>query len=250
MNIQTLLYPDWAAPSHVHAFTTTRLGGQSLFPYDTNNLGMHVGDCPDAVIRNRSHLKDTHQLPREPVWLNQTHGTYCVDIDTESTRDADAAMTSSPNRVLAILTADCLPVIICNQAGTEIAAIHAGWRGLLNGVIENTIARLKSPRESLMAWLGPANCARCYETGSEVREAFLQKDPDAACAFEPIEGGTTWLADMPQLASRVLFQQGLSAVHFSHRCTMEEKNTFYSYRRESQTGRMATLIWFNSCSGT
>ena len=238
---------NWPAPSHVKALTTTRKHGHSKAPYDHNNLALHVGDHSEDVQANRHELITSLQLPKEPEWLIQTHSTDCVLVDKEMSRHADAAITKEPNCVLAIMTADCLPILLCNQQGTEIAAIHAGWRGLVNGVIENTLAQLKSHPNELMAWIGPSICQACYEVDDAVRRPFLVKHPFAKGGFKPSlsfsNDGAKWLANLPDLAEKILKKNDVDAVYQSSMCTFEQKEYFYSYRRASQTGRIATLIW-------
>lgn len=242
------LVANWPAPSHVRALTTTRQHGNSQAPYDHNNVGLHVGDNPEHVLLNRRGLITSHNLPTEPEWLIQTHSTHCINRDNDLSRNADAAITREPNRVLAIMTADCLPIVICNQQGTEIAAIHAGWRGLVNGIIENTIAKLISHPKDLMAWIGPSICHTCYEVGDDVRCTILSKYESTEKCFTRSPQTTPinpkWLANLPQLAEEVLKKLHINAVYQSNMCTFEQKEYFYSYRRTPQTGRIVTLIWF------
>jgi len=234
--------PEWPAPSHVHALTTTRRGGVSLPPYDTLNLGDHVGDDPGAVAENRRRLVNTLSLASEPRWLSQVHGTCAADAaQVTAPCEADASHTDRPGVVCTVLTADCLPVLLCDQAGRHVAAVHAGWRGLLNGVIERTIEAMGG-EAPLMAWLGPAIGPRAFEVGEEVRRAFLEVDTEAAEAFAPSPAGR-WLADIYALARRRLQRAGVSAVYGGEHCTYTEDEHFFSYRRDGQTGRMASLIW-------
>ena len=241
------LVANWPAPTRVKTFATTRKPGNSESPYDQNNLGLHVGDDPKKVEANRRGLKTLLNLPKEPEWLQQTHSTDCINVDIETNRNADAAITHESNRVLAIMTADCLPIMLCNQQGTEIAAIHAGWRGLVNGVIENTVAKLKSDSSDLMAWIGPSICHNCYEVGDEVRNTILSRYQQSETCFNPSQQSTItapkWLANLPKLAETVLNKLGIEAVYQSKMCTFEQTEYFYSYRRSPQTGRIATLIW-------
>lgn len=229
---------EWPAPAHVHAFTTTRQGGVSQSPYDTNNVGLHVGDKPEHVLANRQRLP----LPQEPAWLEQTHSTRCIVVEKTSNRNADAAITREPNRCLAIMTADCLPIVLSNDTGTEIAAIHAGWRGLADGVIEETLSTLHHPVSSFIAWIGPSACGQCYEVGEEVKDNFTQRYAFAPQSF--ISDQEKWLANLPKLAQFILQKNGIRQVYQTNHCTIEEKNLFYSYRRDGQTGRIATIIWF------
>lgn len=234
---------NWPAPKNITALCTTRLLGFSLPPYDHNNFGLHVGDNEAHVRQNRQQLKDELNLSNEPVWLNQTHSTVCVLPERTNNREADAAISHSIDHPLAILTADCLPITLCDTNGTEIAAIHAGWKGLLNGIIENTLSQMRSQPTDLMAWIGPAICQRCFEVGEEVYNLFTKKYPFTQTAFQ--SKGTKWLANLPKMAEMVLKNQGINAIYQSDLCTFELKNEFYSYRRSSKTGRIATLIWFN-----
>ncbi|STX28751.1 Laccase domain protein yfiH [Legionella beliardensis] len=238
----TNTYPNWAAPSNISAFTTQRHGGFSEGLYASNNLGLHVGDDPNHVKANRSALSAT--LPNEPEWLEQTHSTTCVTIENTTLRQADASITRTANRVLAIMTADCLPILLCNKQGTEIAAIHAGWRGLVNGIIENTLTQMTSLPSDLCAWIGPSICSKCYEVGDEVYETYKATYPFSTPFFKRY--GQKWLSDIPGIAEEVLKKLAVSRVYQSHLCTFEQKNDFYSYRREAQTGRIVTLIWLTN----
>lgn len=238
-----LHYADWLAPANVFALTTLRTSGLSKPPYDTNNLGLHVGDNPFHVNSNREALKLILERPKEPEWLEQTHSNLCVVVEEESNRVADAVITRSPKHTLAIMTADCLPIVLTNKQGTEIAAIHAGWRGLVNGIIENTLAKMKSHREQLVAWIGPAICQSCFEVGKEVLDCYQNRYAFAEKAFRPKD--EKLLANLPLLAELVLNSQNVLTVYQSKICTFEQDDKFYSYRRTPQTGRMATLIWFN-----
>lgn len=212
------LHATWPAPKHISALTTTR--------------------TTDLLT-----LKNTLNLPAEPTWLTQTHSNTCVHVETNPIREADAAVTQNPMCPLAIKTADCLPILLCNQGGTEIAAIHGGWRGLLHGIIENTLNTMDSAPNTLMAWTGPAICKRCFEVGPEVPEAFIKRYPYVAPAFRPHQNKS--FGDLPGIAELILKQQGVKHIYHSDACTFEEKNKFYSYRRDKQTGRLATLIWFH-----
>ncbi len=236
------IHPDWPAPARVRAMTTTRSGGVSAPPYDSLNLGDHVGDDPVAVAENRRRLSDALALPSEPRWLSQVHGTYCCDATAvEGVAEADAQFAERPGVVCAVLTADCLPLLLCDKAGSTVAAVHAGWRGLLNGVIENSVQAMGGGGE-LMAWLGPAIGPVAFEVGEEVRSAFVERDEQAASAFVPLDGGK-WLADIYRLARLRLEACGVSELYGGDHCTYSEAERFFSYRRDGQTGRIASLIW-------
>ncbi len=233
--------PDWPAPTHVHALITTRSGGVSSGPYANLNLGDHVGDDPATVAENRRRLRAA--LPADPVWLRQVHGKRCVDAaQTTTDNEADAAWTNVPGTVCAVLTADCLPILLCDDRGTVVAAAHAGWRGLAAGVIEATVRSMNTPGERLMAWLGPAIGPQHFEVGDEVRACFAAHDPQANAAFVP-QGGGKWRCDLYQLARQRLNALGISRIAGADFCTVRDAGRFYSYRRDGVTGRMASLIW-------
>jgi len=237
------LQAEWPAPRNIRAVSTRRYPGVSLPPFDSNNLGLHVNDNPEHVLANRLALVDALRLPSEPQWLEQTHSTDCVVLEEDANRKADAAVTRSATQVLAIMTADCIPVLLCNRQGSEIAGIHAGWRGLVNGVVESTLDTLNSEAGDLMAWIGPSICGACYEVGDDVRNAYLDVYAFSEDFFTP--HGDKWLVDLPGIAASALNKLGVSAVYSSRECTLEKKSDYYSYRRDGQTGRIATLIWFN-----
>lgn len=242
------LNANWQAPKNVTALTTTRLVGMSNPPFDNNNLALHVGDNEPTVLSNRAYLNQDLRLPSSPEWLEQTHSTHCVVIEEDNNRLADASITRRPNTVLTIMTADCLPIVLCNTNGTEIAAIHAGWRGLANGIIEETLKNMHTNPSDLLAWIGPAICQRCYETGTEVQDTFIKRFPFTHTSFEKKE--TQLYANLPQMAELILNHHGVHSTYQSNECTYEAKNVYngeykyYSYRRTQQTGRVATLIWF------
>jgi YfiH family protein len=243
-----ILRPDWPAPDRVRAATTTRQGGVSQPPFDSFNLGGHVGDEPAAVAANRHHLREILSLPGEPYWLNQVHGKTVVNLDDEpgGLPEADASITTIENTVCAVLTADCLPVLFCDQAGTQVAAAHAGWRGLAAGVLEASVASFSAPPEQIMVWMGPAIGPQAFEVGDEVRQAFCEFTPAATEAFVAVQSETNekkWTADVYQLARQRLAAVGVNAVYGGGRCTFTEANSFYSFRRDGKTGRMASLIW-------
>jgi len=241
------LVPDWPAPGKVHALVTTRRGGVSLTPYDSMNLGAHVGDEDDAVRRNRERLSAC--LPTPPVWLEQVHGTEVIDItghrEEGSPAPGDAAIATEAGRVCAVMTADCLPVLLCDRAGEVVAAAHAGWRGLCAGVLEETVARMGRPGKELLAWLGPAIGPAAFEVGEEVRRAFVMRDGRAQQAFAPAASQGKWLADLFMLARIRLASAGVESVYGGGICTVTDAERFYSYRRDGVTGRFASLIWLN-----
>jgi len=235
------LTPDWPAPANIHAATTLRTGGVSCGAYASLNPAMHVGDDAELVKQNRRIIKEMLNLPSEPVWLEQIHSNRAVPaVATETLQQADASYTSEPGVVCAVLTADCLPLLVCSADGNEVAAIHAGWRGLLAGVIGNTVSAIRN--SELLVWLGPAIGPDCFEVGAEVRDAFLEKSAAFMTAFKQQDNGK-WLADIYQLARIDLAMLGIDKVYGGGFCTVTEHGRFYSYRRDKQTGRMATLIW-------
>jgi YfiH family protein len=234
-----LILPDWSAPSNVKAIQTTRLGGVSHARYASLNLGLHVGDSMIAVEQNRMRL--SHLFPSEPVWLEQVHGIEVADADHASCLPrADACIAR--RGVCAVLTADCLPVLLCDREGTVVAAVHAGWRGLARGVIEAAVQAMKVAPGNLMAWLGPAISQEAFEVGDEVRAAFVSADPFAASAFIQNPAGK-YQADIYALAKRQLSALGIEKVYGGGRCTYRESELFFSYRRDGATGRMGSFIW-------
>lgn len=234
------IVPDWPAPPGVGALITTRCGGVSAGAYASWNLGDHVGDDPSCVAENRRRLGEL--LPRQPQWLQQVHGTRVIDLDREDGREGDAAVARAPGMVCAVLTADCLPVLLCDRAGCVVGAVHAGWRGLAAGVLERACAAMKVPAAELLAWLGPAIGQDAFEVGDEVRAAFLAFDAQAARAFRPGRPGK-WHADLYLLARQRLARLGAESVHGGGCCTFSEAQRFYSFRRDGVTGRMASLVW-------
>lgn len=239
MNSESLLIPDWPAPGAVRALCTTRVGGASKAPYDKFNLAAHVGDAPEAVAKNRARLGILAQLPAEPCWLEQVHGDSVVRADR---RDAcaDASYSQHAGEVCAVLTADCLPVLLCRQDGGAVAAVHAGWRGLLSGVIEQTVQ--VAGEGEWLAWLGPAIGPQAFEVGRDVYDAFVAEDAQASAAFVPVRPGH-YLADIYALARLRLARVGVEQVYGGQHCTYSDPQRFYSYRRDGVTGRMASLIW-------
>lgn len=240
---ESLMIPDWPAPARVRAISTTRRGGVSAPPYHGFNLAEHVGDDPACVVENRRLLTAQVGLPADPAWLEQVHGTDVVAAEAVCRPvAADAAWTRTAGRPCVVMTADCLPVLLCDRAGTVVAAAHGGWRGLVGGVVGATVARMAVPPPELLAWLGPAIGPNAFEVGEEVRAAFLALDRGCGACFRPSPAGR-WLADLYQLARRQLQGLGVSAVHGGGWCTFSEPERFFSYRRDRRTGRMATLIW-------
>lgn len=238
------ILPDWAAPAQIHAVATTRAGGVSANGYSSLNLASHVGDEPGAVTANRQRLRAALRLPAEPEWLEQTHSTRVIDLSREAARTGDAAITRQPRQIAVVMTADCLPVLLCNQHGTEVAAAHAGWRGLHAGILEHTVKRMHSAPAQILAWLGPAISQAHFEVGEEVRDAFIRHDEQAASAFLLNKPGH-YLADLYQLARQRLKKTGIGHISGGQSCTYAEANQFFSFRREAKTGRQASLIWID-----
>jgi len=238
-----LITPIWPAPPQVKAYSTTRYGGYSKPPYDGLNLADHVGD--EAVAANRALLVQSLNLPSEPVWLKQVHGIHTVTASPAHTNcAADASIATQAEQVCVVLTADCLPVLFCDRAGSCVAAVHAGWRGLAGGILEATLQRLNVPAQDILVWLGPAIGPQAFEVGEEVRAAFMDFLPQAADAFIRSRNDH-WLADLYLLARQRLGHQGVTAVFGGYFCTYMDIERFYSYRRDKVTGRMASLIWLN-----
>lgn len=236
------LIPDWPAPANVRALVTTRHGGVSAGPYASFNLGGHVGDSPVAVAQNRALLRGV--LPDEPKWLEQVHGIAVADAASpEPVPCADAAVATEADRVCAVMTADCLPVLLCDQAGQVVAAAHAGWRGLVAGILEETVKRMRVAPESVLAWLGPAIGPDAFEVGAEVLEAFAAVDRGDAAAFRPGAAAGKWQADLFFLARRRLERAGVTRIYGGGVCTYADPERFFSYRRDGVTGRFASLVW-------
>ena len=235
-----MIEPDWPAPARVKSLMTTRAGGVSRAPWTSFNLGDHVGDDPAHVAANRARL--CQQLPAEPGWLKQVHRARVVELGSDANREADASLTHLSGIVCAVLTADCLPVLFCDRAGSVVAAAHAGWRGLAGGVLETAVAAMQVPPREVLAWMGAAIGPQAFEVGDDVRESFVAQHPDAAAAFVP-HGPGKWLADIYRLARIRLNHVGVQALYGGGRCTFNEADSFYSYRRDGVTGRMASLIW-------
>ena len=250
--MKDFLTPDWPAPANIKAFTTTRTAGASEGPYASFNIATHVNDDNQRVLQNRADLKKTLGLSSEPMWLDQVHGSYAVNAAEISSHNpsstgqalikADASFSYDTDHVCVVMTADCLPVLICNRQGTKVAAVHAGWRGLQAGVIEDTIDALQENPEDCLLWLGPAIGPQAFEVGDEVRQAFVNEIPETAKAFEVNKPGH-WLADIYKLARIRLQKTGINEIYGGGLCTYTDHSRFYSYRRDGDTGRMASLIW-------
>ncbi|MFN1619708.1 peptidoglycan editing factor PgeF [Vibrio rotiferianus] len=236
------IVPNWPAPKNVKAFASTRVGGFSSAPYQGLNLGAHVGDDPSIVEKNRAWLAQQANMPSAPIWLNQTHSTVVAQVSAPTTQvlDADGVFTSASNVVCSAMTADCLPVLLTNTQGTQVAAVHAGWRGLANGIVENALELFSG---EVMAWLGPAIGPQAFEVGEDVLQAFVDFDSQAHQAFTPRDVEGKWLADMSKLATQRINKLGITQVFDSGLCTFQDKEDFYSYRRDGVTGRQATFIW-------
>jgi len=234
--------PDWPAPPGVRAWVTERAGGVSASAYSALNLATHVGDEPAHVAANRNLLRAALNLPSEPVWLEQVHGTEVLDLNAGGQRPADGAVTSRPGIVCVVMTADCLPVLFCDRRGRRIGIAHAGWRGLLHGVLPAAIRAMSTEPAQLLAWLGPAIGPQAYEVGAEVRDAFADRGSAALDCFTANPRGR-WQADLYALARCSLAAAGVTAVHGGGFCTFAESARFFSHRREAPCGRMASLIW-------
>jgi YfiH family protein len=235
--------PNWDAPSNIKAFVTTRIGGFSKPPYESFNLATHVGDDPEVVTKNRKLLGELLDLPAEPRWLNQVHGITVAEDGCLSECDADAFYTDKHEVIGVVMTADCLPVFIASNDGKEIAIAHAGWRGLLDGVIESSVEKFRAYPKDLNVWLGPAIGPAQFEVGDEVRIAFTEKQGTyAENAFVRVSNGK-WLADIYLLARQRLSTLGVEHISGGQFCTVSQPEMFYSYRRDGITGRMASLIW-------
>jgi purine-nucleoside/S-methyl-5'-thioadenosine phosphorylase / adenosine deaminase len=248
-----VIEPEWTAPARVRSAFTLRGGGVSVAPYDSLNLGVHVGDMPAAVAENRRRVKERFGLPAEPIWLTQVHGTRVVDVGAlgafgdavGSASEADAAVARTPGRVCVIQVADCMPVLFAARDGSAVGAAHAGWRGLAGGVLEQTIAKLGVPPAQLVAWLGPTISQKNFEVGDDVRAAFTKDDAGAAVAFEANSRGR-WQCDLYALARRRLAALGVSDVSGGGWCTFADPTRFFSFRRDGQCGRMVALIWMEA----
>lgn len=253
--MSSFILPDWPAPAGVHAYSSIRypaaVHADSLSKgvFAGLNLGAHVGDDVQQVQRNRQWLENTLELPKTPIWLNQVHGTQVINVaHAQQAQDADAAVayaTDAGPGVCTVMTADCLPVLLCDMRGKAIAAAHAGWRGLANGVLENAVSAMGDRPHMVMAWLGPAIGPQAFEVGAEVVQVFVEQQPAAAACFKQVDA-QHWLADIYALARLRLQMVGVRDIYGGEYCTHTQKELFYSYRRDGQTGRMASLIGYQS----
>ncbi|WP_118776888.1 peptidoglycan editing factor PgeF [Haemophilus haemolyticus] len=238
--------PNWNVPKNIHAFTTIREGGVSLTPYFSFNLGDHVGDNKSAVKTNRTLLVEKFGLPQTPIFLTQTHSTRVIQLPYSGQNlEADAVYTNVPHQVCVVITADCLPVLFTTTSGSEVAAAHAGWRGLCDGVLEETVKCFQAKPEDIITWFGPAIGPTAFQVGVDVVKQFVAVDEKAKLAFQPdaIEEGK-YLGNLYQIATQRLNNLGITQIYGGNHCTFNEKELFFSYRRDNQTGRMASVIWF------
>lgn len=247
-NIENYIKPNWPAPQNIHAFTTTRHHGFSKKPFSSLNLADHVGDDPKAVLANRNKLKVDSDLPTEPIWLKQTHSTKVICLDNYNSNEppnADAAYTTMPNKICAVMTADCLPLLISTKNGLIVAAIHAGWQGMVAGIIESTLDELSkiTKLQDLLVWLGPAIGPNAFFIKDDVRQQFLSKDPQAKLAMQK-QDSDTWSLNIYTIAKQRLQERGITYIYGGDHCTYTEEQLFFSYRRDKQvTGRIASLIY-------
>jgi polyphenol oxidase len=247
-----LIEPDWPAPPRVRACSTTRDGGVSRGAYASLNLGDHVGDDLDQVILNRELVRRHLRLSEEPLWLKQVHGCTLVlgeglalaHAKGNEDCEADGSLTSKPGVVCVVMTADCLPVLMCDDCGTRVAALHAGWRGLASGILERAVESMQAGPARLLVWLGPAIGPEAFEVGPEVRARFVAEDERAVEAFRPSPRGA-YRCDLVALARQRLVRLGVTGVYGGGYCTFSDRNRFFSYRRDGVTGRMASLIWLD-----
>lgn len=243
-NSIAFIQPNWPSPSNVKALQTTRSGGVSTGAFASLNMGLHVGDDPIAVAKNRQLLSP--YLPSEPVWVNQVHGVEVIDAATSSClQNADASFTNKSNVVCVTMTADCLPLLLCDTKGTVVAAVHAGWRGLCDGVIEAAIAKMQVPPSEILVWLGPAIGPDAFEVGADVKAQFMTIDAQAELAFKP--HADKWLCNLYLIAKQRLNNLGVTQIYGAsvneEFCTYNDKDRFFSFRRDNVTGRMASMIW-------
>ncbi|PID44294.1 MAG: hypothetical protein CSB48_02270 [Proteobacteria bacterium] len=248
---EQIMEVDWPAPACVKAVQTLRNSGPDLTGYSGFNLAFHVGDDTSRVANNRADLASRIRLPASDImWLNQVHSNRLVEWQSGATIDADGCYTHLGKKACAVMTADCLPVLICNSAGTRVAAVHCGWRGLAGGILQNALAAFAAD-DNLLVWLGPAISVRHFEVGGDVYQAFASQSDRFDLAFRRVEGGAAsgteqkWMADLCEIARIILSQEGVDSVYGGLHCTFSEPERFYSYRRDRVTGRMATLIWID-----
>lgn len=240
---------DWPAPATIVAGYTTREQGSSRAPFDAFNLALHVGDDAEQVLTNRQQLDAGLAGKKQWQWLTQVHGNAVIDAQTDGrSYVADACYSDEKSRVCTVMTADCLPILLCDKKGEQVAAIHAGWRSLCYGVIENTLAKFRGQPEDIMVWLGPAIGPCAFEVGEEVKIAFQAQTcgEKVAQAFMPATAANKYYADLYQLASMRFHAKGVSAIYGGGFCTYSDARQFYSYRREGKTGRMASFIYIQS----
>jgi polyphenol oxidase len=239
-----LIIPNWPAPNWIKAYSTTRLGGFSHAPYNSLNIAMHVGDNLNSVSKNRLLLQNNLHLKEPIIWLEQAHGNHVISADHPISRlTADAIYSKKEQTVCAIQTADCLPLLICSSSSYCVAAVHAGWKGLSKGIIENTIEALALPsKKDLLVWLGPAIGPQAFVVGEQVFHSFVDKDPAAKIAFHPI-GNKKWQANLYTLAQQRLHKLGITSIYGGNYCTFSNPTRFFSFRRDQITGRMLSLIW-------
>ncbi|WP_028486709.1 peptidoglycan editing factor PgeF [Thiomicrorhabdus chilensis] len=250
-----VIRPDWPAPKSIRALCTTRLGGVSLPPYDSFNLATHVGDAPSLVRQNRQRLNDMAQLPDAPMWLEQMHTDRLVclngqDSSTWVAPKADAAWSDEARKVAVVMTADCLPLLVTNRAGSLVCAIHAGWKGLANGIVRKSLLALPENPENLLVWIGPSIRQPHFEVGQDVFEVFAKDSPQSEPYFQiqtvgSVPSKNKYLADLAGLLILELKTLGVEQIYDSELCSYEDSSRFYSYRRDGQTGRMASLIWLD-----
>jgi len=242
----SFIVPDWPVPARVKSISTTRLHGFSTDVYASNNLGLHVGDDAAIVQANRQKLRSDAELPSAPLWMNQIHSNKVVYAsDIKNVVDADASFTDNAGQICVVMTADCLPVLFVNESATKVAAAHAGWRGLLDGILENTVEKLAQNGERIFAWLGPAIGPTAFEVGDDVFSAFVERDVCSESAFQRRDDSDKWLANIYQLASMRLKATGVVDIYGGEYCTYSDQQRFYSYRRDGACGRMASLIWLD-----
>ncbi|WP_319557665.1 peptidoglycan editing factor PgeF [Thiomicrorhabdus sp.] len=242
------LRPGWPAPRNVKALCTTRQGGASVEPYHSWNLAGHVGDDAEAVKRNRKLLKEVVELPQEPFWMDQQHTDVCIQLpyDGEKVPVADAAWSNRPEQLCTVMTADCLPILLCDLLGTKVAAVHAGWRGVHQRIIDKSVREAGFESDQFIAWIGPAIHQKYFEVGEDVYQAFCDLDPNNAVYFKVSElSANKYFADLIGIAKQQLFESGCKAIYGGDMCSYADKKRFFSYRRDGQSGRMASIIWLD-----